>query len=319
MMKHIEYYKSCRLCPRGCGTDRTSMPGMCGETDLLRIAYIGPHYGEEPPFTGTNGSGTVFFTGCSLRCSFCQNYQISHQGLGKPFTLDQLIDAVRDMCATQEVHNINFVTPDHFLPHLELAVETLRGCGIKLPILLNTSGYQSSEALKMAGRFVDIYLPDYKYADPRLAATLSSCPDYPDKALDAIAAMVRQRGFLALDGEIAVRGTLVRHMVLPGHLDNSLKALTNLYLEFGPSLPLSLMSQYHPVRPQRDPCLNRRITAEEFEQAYEHCLELGFETLFVQFPDEKEELEARPAFVPDFTSTRPFTGHSSVDNGRGLC
>jgi putative pyruvate formate lyase activating enzyme len=315
----IEDYRNCRLCPRECGTDRTSRPGLCGEKDQMRAAYIGPHWGEEPPFTGINGSGTVFFTGCSMRCSFCQNYQISREGVGNQKDVEQLVEDIKAMIERHGVHNINFVTPDHFLPHIERVVELLRGSGLKLPVLFNTSGYQSRQALERAGRFVDIYLPDYKYSDSGLAARLSSCPDYPERALDAIAIMIRQKGFLEMTGATASRGTLVRHLVLPGHVENSLKALSALYIEFGPSLPLSLMSQYHPVRPQRDPNLNRRLRADEFQQVYRHCLELGFENLFVQFPEEGTKEGARPGFVPDFTSQTPFTGHSGVDNNGCLC
>lgn len=318
-METIEDYRNCRLCPRECGTDRTSRPGPCGETDQMRAAYVGPHHGEEPPFTGLHGSGTVFFTGCSMRCSFCQNYQISREGLGSKKSVGQLVEDIKAMIERHGVHNINFVTPDHFLPHVERVVELLRGSGVKPPVLFNTSGYQSRQAIERAGRFVDIYLPDYKYSDRGLAARLSSCPDYPERALEAIAMMVKQKGFLDMKEEIASRGTLVRHLVLPGHAENSLKALSALYIEFGPSLPISLMSQYHPVRPQGEPDLNRRIRDEEFQQVYRHCLELGFENLFVQFPEEGPREDAKPGFVPDFTSQSPFTGHSSVDNGGGLC
>ncbi len=325
-MELFESYRNCRLCPRRCGIDRTGagIKGYCGETDKLRIAYVGPHFGEEPPLTGTRGSGTVFFTGCSLRCSFCQNYQISREKVGREWSSEELSEALKALAEKEKVHNINFVTPDHFFPHMVKTVELFRESSPAVPILLNLSGYQSSELIEFGKDYVDIYLPDYKYSDSSLAARLSRCPDYPVTALDAIAAMVTQKGFLdrTSEGEIASRGVLVRHLILPGHVDNSINALTGLYLEFGPELPLSLMSQYHPVRPQEEPSLNRRISKDEFEKVYCHCLELGFETMFIQFPDNEASSDPkRTPFVPDFRSSLPFAfpGHSSVDNDGGLC
>ncbi|NCO60305.1 MAG: radical SAM protein [Deltaproteobacteria bacterium CG_4_8_14_3_um_filter_51_11] len=323
-MELFDAYRHCRLCPRRCGTDRTrgENKGFCGETGELRIAYVGPHFGEEPPLTGTRGSGTVFFSGCSLRCSFCQNHQISHDGIGRKFSCQELAEALKDLAVRTRVHNLNFVTPDHFLPHLERTVELIRQEGVPTPIMLNLSGYQSIEFLKISSGFTDIYLPDYKYSESRLAALLSSCPDYPRKALDAITEMVKQKGFLdaQCEGAIASKGVLARHLILPGHVENSINAITNLYLEFGSELPLSLMSQYQPLKEHKDASLNRRISIEEFERVYGHCLDLGFENLFIQFPEDNcLSVDGRSAFVPDFTSSTPFyfPGHSSVDNDGG--
>lgn len=284
---------------------------MCGEGDELRVAYVGPHYGEEPPISGEKGSGTVFFTGCHLRCSFCQNYQISHEGTGRQVSCEDLAREIEEMICAAEVHNLNFVTPDHFLPHVLHTLSLLCDRGQNLPCVFNVSGYQSQELLEAACDSVDIYLPDYKYSDPRLAAYLSRCGNYPKIALEAISKMVRQKGFLDAclnDKKIAKRGVLVRHLILSGHVENSINALTMLFLEFGRKLPLSLMSQYQPVVPQRIPELNRRVYPEEFERVYEHVLSLGFEHLFVQFPgeDEGEKGLARPPFVPDFKKKAPF-------------
>ena len=173
-----EPYRCCVLCPRQCRVNRTdpgpaSGKGVCGETDQLRVAYVGPHFGEEPPITGTNGSGTVFFTGCSLRCTYCQNHQISQGGLGVRINLDELAVSLEQMVERHHVSNINWVTPDHFFPHVFDLVRLLRGRGIDLPFVYNLSGYQSVEALASAEDFADIYLPDFKYSDPVLAAALS--------------------------------------------------------------------------------------------------------------------------------------------------
>ncbi|SPD71750.1 Radical SAM domain-containing protein [uncultured Desulfobacterium sp.] len=310
-----ELYSSCRLCPRNCNISRRGgvcvpKKGFCGETDQLRVGYIGPHFGEEPPITGTNGSGTVFLSGCSLKCSFCQNHQISHHGLGTSIGPVELFNKIQDMIGTHHVHNINFVTPDHFFPHIFYIVSLLRKLGLDIPIVFNTSGYQSVEMLKHAEEHSDIYLPDYKYSDSSMAARLSKCPDYPAVALDAISEMLRQKGFLDAclsDLDIAKKGVLVRHLILPGQVENSINALTSLFLEFGAQLPISLMSQYHPVLPHADECLNRSVSKEEFDQVLSHANDLGFEHLFVQFPETgSDDLQETSPFLPDFRLEKPF-------------
>jgi putative pyruvate formate lyase activating enzyme len=311
----IRFYDNCRLCPRNCGVNRTyvgekTRVGFCGETDQLRVAYVGPHFGEEPPITGKNGSGTVFFTGCSLRCSFCQNYQISHQRVGSNTSLEELLQKLKNMIRKKHVHNINFVTPDHFFPHVFSIVTLMRENTFDLPIIYNLSGYESVEILKTAEDYVDIYLPDFKYSDSSLAADLSKCPDYPEVALEALAEMVRQKGFLDVfsnAGTRARKGVLVRHLILPGKVENSINALTTLFVEFGSGLPLSLMSQYYPVVANRDQDLNRFVAEEEFDLVYSHARDLGFEHLFVQFPEKDVSPKKRISrFLPDFTRAQPF-------------
>jgi putative pyruvate formate lyase activating enzyme len=311
-----KFYENCRLCPRYCGVNRVTgggagQTGVCGETDQLRVAYVGPHFGEEPPITGVNGSGTVFFTGCSLRCSFCQNYQISQKGLGVEISAHELLEKIEGMIRDHRVHNINFVTPDHFFPHVFRLVSLLREDGFDLPVLFNLSGYQAPELLRIAEDYADIYLPDFKYSDTSLAVKLSACRDYPEVALKAIGEMVKQKGFLDtfLKGsEVAKKGVLVRHLILPGNMKNSVDVLTSLFLEFGKDLPLSLMSQYHPVAREKDEDLNRLLSKEEFDRAYAHAMDLGFENLFVQFPEKGPVLQSeRSPFLPDFQQADPFS------------
>ncbi|MFC1822778.1 radical SAM protein [Thermodesulfobacteriota bacterium] len=315
----MKFFENCRLCPRKCGINRlgdsrTASSGFCGETGHMRVAFVGPHFGEEPPITGKNGSGTVFFTGCSLKCSFCQNHQISRGHIGQSMQIHELFLLVVKMIKKDQVHNINLVTPDHFLPHaFELATRLCKE-DYNLPVIYNLSGYQSIEMLRMAEEYVDIYLPDYKYADGSLAAQHSKAGDYPVVALEAIAEMVRQKGGLEIpQGQQAPakKGVLVRHLILPGKVENSLKALTTIFLEFGGTLPLSLMSQYHPIHPRQRGELNRLITSEEFKRVYEHALELGFEQLFVQFPDAEPSQKASPYF-PDFRQEEPFKGKKAL-------
>ena len=316
----LNLFKNCHLCPRRCSVNRqdkkrSTRQGFCGESSLLRVAYVGPHFGEEPPITGKNGSGTIFFSGCSLKCSICQNYQISKEGLGTPVSVPELYHRVKAMIKVDHVHNINFVTPDHFFPHTFSLVTLLRRKGHDLPVIYNLSGYQNTTSLKRAEDYVDIYLPDFKYSDSVLSKKLSNCEDYPTIAIEAISEMIRQKGFLDASEEpeaLAKKGVLVRHLILPGMIRNSIDALTILFIEFGKRLPISLMSQYYPVLPQAEQSLNRPITQKEFDRVYAHVLDLGFENLFVQFPDTRSCVERSfPPFLPDFRLKKPFSaGHS---------
>ncbi|RPH98069.1 MAG: 4Fe-4S cluster-binding domain-containing protein, partial [Calditrichaeota bacterium] len=268
-------YSPCGLCPRECGVNRLKgEAGICGETAALRVAAIEAHFGEEPPISGTNGSGTVFFTGCTLRCAFCQNFQISCFHLGENLKANQVAERLVRLVDQRAIHNVNFVTPDHFLPHTIEIVEELRRRNIDLPILYNTSGYCKVSSLQLLEGIADMYLPDFKYSDAELAAELSQARDYPEIALAAIVEMVRQTGFLDSfmhNRALASRGVLVRHLVLPGRVQNSIKALTMLFLEFGRDLPLSLMSQYWPARSIDQPEMNRRLRTQEFMQVSEHA------------------------------------------------
>ncbi len=317
VMDCYSLYRNCRLCPRACGVDRTagggsSKNGFCNQTDQLRISYVGPHFGEEPPISGEKGSGTIFFSGCSLQCSFCQNYQISRDGIGRNITVLDLLKEVRRLCSEHRVHNINMVTPDHFFPHIFDLVSRMQEEAMDVPVLYNLSGYQSLDLLKMLAPFADIYLPDFKYADARLGQRFSKVNDYPEKALDAIVEMVRQKGFLRSAkgrNDPAGSGVLVRHLILPGNVENSLNALTTLFLEFGRDLPVSIMSQYYPVQGSKDPDLNRRLFKEEFDRVYAHAVQLGFRQLYVQFPQKARQEKAKneaPPFLPDFRKATPF-------------
>ena len=227
--------------------------------------------------------------------------------------VNELFEKVKEMIELKQVHNINLVTPDHFFPHTFQLVSLLRGRGYNLPVVYNLSGYQSVKVLKMVDHYANIYLPDYKYSDPILSAKFSKCKDYPRVALDAITEMIKQKGFLdssKTNASLARRGVLVRHLILPGKIENSLNALTTLFLEFGAKLPLSLMSQYKPALPQKDRDLNRPITGEEFDRVYSHAMDLGFEALYVQFPENNHSNPQNPSpFLPDFRQEEPFSGN----------
>jgi len=312
---NVETFRQCQLCPRNCGIDRLNgQLGYCGETAQLRIATIESHFGEEPPISGIKGSGTIFFSGCSLKCTYCQNYQISTLGLGTRTSTAEVVQKIIRLVKTAGIHNVNFVTPDHFFPACVEIVSQLRSHSIDIPVLYNLSGYQKTTVLKKLAPHVDIYLVDYKYSCADLAQSASRCRDYPGVALDAITEMVRQKGFLDIftagtSGEnLASNGVLVRHLILPGHVQNSIDALTTLFVEFGPQLPLSLMSQYTPVNIlNQHSVLNRKITTDEFSQVLEHLQSLGFENIFIQYPENVQP--CNEAFLPDFTRDRPFKGN----------
>lgn len=310
-------YRQCQLCPRRCQIDRTkNQTGFCGESAQLRVALIEPHFGEEPPISGTFGSGTVFFSGCSLKCCYCQNYRISTNGHGEIVSVESVVKRIEQLYHTRKIHNVNFVTPDHFFPHCIEIVEMLRSRKIEIPTVFNLSGYQNIEQIQALDSYGDIYLVDYKYADSQIAQNLSQAADYPVVALNAIGEMVKQKGFLNSFVDeistfpIASKGVLVRHLIIPGQIQNSIDALTSLFLEFGANLPLSLMSQYTPVTQfSRFKYLDRQITPREFEMVYNHLQELGFNNLFVQYPPAEITHSASKPFLPDFTQERPFEGN----------
>jgi putative pyruvate formate lyase activating enzyme len=308
-MSSFEAYQHCTLCPRDCKVDRTKEPlGFCGESAACRVSFIGPHFGEEPSFTGSKGSGTIFFSGCSSQCFFCQNYQISIQHDGRAITPTELLSEVRALLL-KSVHNLNFVTPDHFWPHIQSLCHALREEGIQVPKLFNSSGYQKPERVEEYAQEMDIFLPDFKFAEPELARMCMGDARYPEIALKALREMVKRKGFLepwdTTGRQTAVQGVLVRHLVLPGHVENSLKVLSLLHKEFGPGLPLSIMSQFRPVSGcfQRKK-LQRTLSSEEYGQVLDLVEKLGFEKVYTQ------DLKDEAAFLPDFKDpVDPFPGN----------
>lgn len=301
-------YTNCHLCPRECGVNRVEgQCGVCGETAELRIASIAPHFGEEPSFTGTRGSGTIFFTGCGSRCFFCQNYQISHEGMGTVYTADTFYEAAMELVG-KRVHNLNFVTPDHFWPHIAELCGRLRGEGVEIPFLFNCSGYEKPGMVPEYAEHIDIFMPDFKFADAALAKACMGDPRYPELAMETLGAMVDAKGFLhpwdPSGLETAREGVLVRHLVLPDNVQNSLDALRNLYDAFGPKLPLSVMSQFHPMAECTE-ChlLERHLLNEEFARVCELIEELGFEHVYVQSMPHSSD------FLPDFRRPDPFRGN----------
>ena len=286
----------CTLCPRNCGVERTteSGAGVCRMGTQPKIARAALHMWEEPCISGTRGSGAVFFSGCGLRCVFCQNEAISQQGEGKIVTPARLAEIFRELEA-QGAHNINLVTAAHFVPAVLEALNLYRP---NIPIVYNSSGYESIETLRMLSGVVDIYLPDYKYIDPNMAAMLSGARDYPDVAFAAIAEMIRQTGAPVYDENgMMQRGTLIRHLVLPGLTGDSMKILTRIRDEF-PGIPVSLMGQYTPCgRALSMPGMDRKIKKKEYARVLAHMEAIGLDGY-------RQELgSADGAFIPSFDET----------------
>lgn len=289
----------CNLCPRRCDLDRDTKRGYCGESNEIRIARAAPHLWEEPPISGQNGSGTIFFSGCSLRCIYCQNHEIAVSHLGFTMTPDELLRTMFRL-AGEGVHNINLVTPSHYTVQLVPVLARARAQGIGLPILWNSSGYESTDALRMLDGLIDIYLPDFKYLNAETAKAYSNAPDYPEAAKAALAEMVRQCGAPQIDPQtgLMTRGVQVRHLVLPNHAQESRQVLWYLYQTYRNGIGYSIMNQYTPMpQMQGHPCLSRRVTPQEYEHVVRYARQIGIENVYTQ-----EGESACESFVPEFSS-----------------
>ena len=294
---------NCYDCPIMCGADRTAgETGACGVGERAYIARAARHYYEEPPISGVRGSGAVFFMGCNMRCVFCQNIDISTAG-SDPYrgALPADASALADiMLRLQELgsHNINLVTPT---PHIRLICEAIplaRERGLYIPIVYNTNGYERAESLKLLEGLIDIYLPDLKYVSPRLAERFSGRADYFEYASAALEEMQRQAGVLRTDEEgIAVKGLIVRHLVLPCAVDETRRVLDHIASALPKETYISLMSQYTPIPGMKRP-LDRRITHAEYRRAVDHATALGFENIFIQSMS-----SADPSFTPEFNGS----------------
>lgn len=292
--------KVCTLCPRNCGVDRKNgEKGICGQTDEVKVARAALHFWEEPCISGTAGSGTVFFSGCCLHCVFCQNEPIANGAVGRIVTTERLAEICLEL-QQQGAHNINLVTPGHFIPRIRESLLLAKRRGLTLPIVYNTGSYESVEALRSLEGLIDIYLPDFKYMSSTLSAKYSHATDYADVAKAAIAEMVRQTGepLFDEDGEdgLMKRGTIVRHLTLPGCMEDSKEILKYLYDTYGNQIYISIMNQFTPLRNvEAFPELNRKITEAEYDALTDYAIELGIEQGFIQEGETAEE-----SFIPDF-------------------
>jgi putative pyruvate formate lyase activating enzyme len=293
--------EKCNLCPRSCQVDRIrGEKGYCAIGNEILVAHYGPHFGEEPPISGMHGSGNIFFSSCNLRCVYCQNFQISHERTGESIAIDELIEiffTLQDM----GLNNINLVSPTPYVPFIAKAIDRSKGKGIQIPFVYNSHAYETVDTLRMLDGLIDIYLPDFKYWSGNIAHRLSHAQDYPPSAMRAILEMKRQVGNLVLKEEIAQKGILVRHLVLPSNLAGSKQVLGWIKKELGTETFVSLMSQYNPLhRATEYPMLTRGIRQGEYDVLLAFLEKEGFENVFVQ------ELESARLFVPNFDHEEPF-------------
>lgn len=294
---------ACELCPRRCRANRAAGErGVCGATDTLRLARAALHFWEEPPISGEAGSGTVFFSGCPLKCVYCQNHEISTGNFGIDVSEERLVEIMLEL-QDQGALNINLVTATHYAHLLPGAIAHARMLGLTIPIVYNTSGYERVEAVRELDDLVDIWLTDFKYADAGLGRALSHVPDYPAVAEAVLAEMCRQvarRGGLEARADGTwTRGIIVRHLVLPGHADDSCRVLDAIWRIAG-DVPISVMNQYTPNAAMRAAGgeLARAVTEEEYERVLDHADELGFSQMFWQEGGAVDE-----SFTPPFDTT----------------
>lgn len=288
----------CNLCPRECNVNRTKgEKGFCGVAGIgIKGARAALHMWEEPCISGENGSGTVFFSGCPLRCVYCQNYQIANGSIGSTISKERLAEIFLEL-QQKNAENINLVTPTHYTPEIIWAVKEARKKGLILPIVYNCSGYEKVETLKMLDGIVDIYLTDFKYMDKFAAKRYSRAEDYPDIAKAALEEMVRQCGEAIFDErDMMKRGVIVRHLLLPEQVQNAKDVVQYVYETYGDRVFLSLMNQYTPL-PQVEafPEINRCVTEEEYDELVDFAIEIGVENGFIQ-----EGETAKESFIPAF-------------------
>ncbi len=294
----LSLLENCRLCPRQCGVNRRAgEKGFCGAVgEKVRVARAALHFWEEPCISGERGSGTVFFSWCTMRCVFCQNREIRSGEAGADITIERLADIFLEQQG-RGAHNINLVTPTHYLPQIILALEMARERGLTLPVVYNTSGYERAEMLRLLEGVVDVWLPDFKYLTDALAKEYSGAPGYSETALAALDEMVRQAGEPQFDDDgMMTRGVIIRHLCLPGHLEESRQVVKTLFERYGNTVYYSLMNQYTPPSQKlRWPNLNERFPDKDYDQLIDFAVDLGLENGFVQ-----EEGTAEESFIPAF-------------------
>lgn len=295
----LQDLSDCILCPRECHVDRVSgQTGFCGQSDRILAARAALHFWEEPCLSGTNGSGTVFFSGCNLGCVYCQNHTIAQGQTGREITVERLSEIFLEL-QDKKAHNINLVTPTHYVPQIITALRTAKDNGLTIPVVYNTSGYEKADTLKRLEGLIDIYLPDLKYHDTALSARYSDAPDYFVKAAAAIDEMLRQTGRpVFIDGEdsLMLKGVIVRHLLLPDCEEDSRYLLRFLHETYGNDIYVSIMNQYTPM-PQvaHIPALNRKISPEEYDRIIDYAIHIGIESGFIQ-----EGETASESFIPAF-------------------
>jgi len=297
-------YTKCTLCPWDCRIDRTAgRLGVCRSNEKAKVSSAVPHFGEEPMLIGKKGSGTIFFSNCVLRCKFCQNWQISQEGSGDEVSDQQLADMMLDL-QKKGCHNINLVTPTHYLGNIVSALALAAEKGLKVPLVYNTHGYEKTEILEILDGIVDIYLPDIKYSNNEVAVKLSNAPKYADYNKPALKEMYHQVGDLEMDGNgLAIKGLIIRHLVLPNDLAGSKRSFNFLVNELSKDVYIGIMSQYKPCyKAEGDAQLCRPLLPDEYRRVVRWAKEAGLHNILIQ------ELGSSDVYLPDFEKKNPFSG-----------
>ncbi len=309
-MNLIPYFntlKNCNICPRNCNTNRIKAKnGYCGSDANFNISSIVVHKGEEPVISGEKGICNVFFSRCNLQCIYCQNFQIScnkSDVISTSYTLDKATDTIISIFNKYQINSLGFVSPSHYIPHIILIIESLRKKGYNPITVYNTNAYDKVETIRKLEDYINVWLPDFKYMDNEIAKEYSDSKDYPEIASIAIKEMYHQKGSTILKNEegIAESGLIIRHLVLPGQIENSLKVLRYIAEEISPNITISLMAQYYPVRKLESfPNLNNKLTLQEYNEVLEEAEKLGLYRLWIQ------ELESAENYLPDFEREYTF-------------
>ena len=292
-----QYMQSCELCPRKCKINRNNTIGRCGQGNKIKIGLSTLHYYEEPCISGKAGSGTIFFSGCNLNCIFCQNYTISSLNHGKEISIEELADEMIEL-QSKGANNINLVTAFAYVPHIIKAIDIARNNGLNIPIVYNSSGYESIEIIQLLNGYVDVYLPDMKYYFSELSKYLSNCDNYFKEASIAIKEMYKQVGNVIINPNgLITKGVIIRHLVLPNHIYNSKKVLKWIKDTFGNNILVSIMFQYFPTyKAAETEDINRKVNKEEYDKVIKYLESISLNSGYVQEYSEADE----SIYVPDF-------------------
>lgn len=292
-MKNL--FTNCTLCPRNCHVNRLKSKGFCQNSNELKIARASLHFYEEPPISGTKGSGTIFFSGCNLQCTFCQNQQISKNNFGQQISIKRLSEIMLEL-QSKGAHNINLVTPTHFIPKIIKAIIKAKKNGLQIPIIYNTSGYEKKETIKLLDGFIDIYLPDFKYFSDEYAKKYSKAPNYFEYASESLKEMVRQTGPCKFnDNDILEKGVIVRHLMLPTLKEDTKQILKYLYETFHDDIYISIMNQYTPPNNIKEEELKEPIEESDYNEVIDYALLLGIVNAYCQMDGTVSE-----SFIPEF-------------------
>lgn len=287
--------RPCELCPRRCRVDRVNRLGFCGAAEDLRVALVSLHQWEEPCLVGERGAGTIFFSHCNLRCVYCQNYSISHEGFGKKISIERLAEIFIEQ-QNRGAANVELVTPTHYTEQICAAIDIAKASGLTLPIVWNSNAYENLDTLELLRGRVDIFLPDLKYFDDTAAKTFSNAPNYFAIAAAAVKKMFELVGSAQIIGGQMIRGVIVRHLVLPNYRRDAMKIIDWLYETFGDEIFISLMNQYTPIyRADEFKKISRALTTFEYQSVVDHAAELGIRNCFVQIGKTADK-----NFIPNF-------------------